>query len=365
MELWIRTDLNQTITKGFRPLWIALICGSFYGSSLNASIEKSPENASSLPIVATMPAKFRQVGAKYAKIRGSKVRMRQKPTLDSPIIRQMQNGEAVFIGQEVEGFTEVFPSDEQKAYVFRTYILDNQVEGKKVNVRLAPSLKAPIVAQLSQGDRVEGRVSPESRKWLEIEMPISARFYIYSKYLELITEQEYQSIVSKKEIAAPSAQKEVQIAAAAPSAQPLAAAIKPASTKKEKLQPPKVQPLSTATAKAMAPNNWTEIENRHFESWKESHPTRSFEEYERSQILAAHEKSGLLTRYDSKVINPPGDYQLELSTGGKIFIYSHKVDLSEYLDQHVRLLVLQRDAADFAWPAFVVVDVQDIDNSAS
>ena len=38
-----------------------------------------------------IPQKYLAAGAKCARIRGSKVRMRQKPTLDSPIIRQVQN----------------------------------------------------------------------------------------------------------------------------------------------------------------------------------------------------------------------------------------------------------------------------------
>lgn len=407
MELWQRTDLNRFFSKRYKPLLYAFLLGSLQVTALfaGADEEQSKKDATHWTAQSLqMPNSYRSAGAKYAKIRGSKVRMRQKPTLDSPIIRQMQNGEALFVGNEVEGFTEIFPSIGQKAYVFRTYILDNQVEGKKVNVRLAPSLKAPIVAQLSQGDKVEGQVCSSSRKWLEIDMPLSARFYIYSKYLELITEQEYQSIATKAESALPkndlavasanrensdtfktsqktaqnTSQKTAQAAFQETSRETLKETQKAASKKNDtslissNSQPARsgrsdISDVASSVASSASSNgtSWNEIENQYFETWKQSHPSSTISDYEQSQILAAHEKSGLLTPYDSKVQNPPGDYLLELSSGGKIFLYSHKIDLSAYVGQQVRLLVLKRTSADFAWPAFVVVDIQDIDHSSN
>lgn len=47
-------------------------------------------------------------------------------------------------------------------------MLDNTIEGNRVNVRLEPNLEAPIIAQLNAGDKIEGQISALNSKWYEI-----------------------------------------------------------------------------------------------------------------------------------------------------------------------------------------------------
>lgn len=118
------------------------------------------------------------------KITKNKVRMRLQPNLDGPILRELSRDEMLIVVGETEDFYAVQPNDNIKAYIFRTYVLDGVVEGNKVNVRLEPDLDAPVIAQLSSGDRVQGIVSPLNSKWLEIQPPASVRFYISKEYVE-------------------------------------------------------------------------------------------------------------------------------------------------------------------------------------
>jgi hypothetical protein len=118
------------------------------------------------------------------KITKNKVRMRIQPSLDGTILRELNKDELLIVVGEGEDFYKVAPPEDLKAYVFRTYILDNVVEGDRVNVRAEPNLEAPIVAQLNSGDKVEGTVSTLNSKWLEISPPSSAHFYVSKEFVE-------------------------------------------------------------------------------------------------------------------------------------------------------------------------------------
>ncbi|MCB1112322.1 MAG: hypothetical protein KDK72_06685, partial [Chlamydiia bacterium] len=117
------------------------------------------------------------------KITRNKVRLRLQPNLDGHILRELKKGDMLVVIGEQDDYYAVQPTQDQKAYIFRTFVLDNTVEGNHVNVRLEPDVDAPIVAQLNTGDRVDGKVSPQNSKWLEITPPSSARYYISKEYV--------------------------------------------------------------------------------------------------------------------------------------------------------------------------------------
>lgn len=128
----------------------------------------------------------------------NKVRLRQQPNLDSPILKELGHGEMVIVVGETEDFYAVQPPADLKAYVFRTYVLDNVVEGSKVNVRLEPDTDSPVVAQLNAGTRVDGTISPLNSKWLEIAMPDSAKFFVAKEYIEKIGDRSLMATMQKR-----------------------------------------------------------------------------------------------------------------------------------------------------------------------
>jgi uncharacterized protein YgiM (DUF1202 family) len=93
------------------------------------------------------------------KITRNKVRLRLQPSGDAPILRQMDQGDLVIVLEETDDFYAIQPPAGTKGYVFRTFVLDNVIEGNKVNVRLEPNTDASVIAQLNSGDRVDGIVS--------------------------------------------------------------------------------------------------------------------------------------------------------------------------------------------------------------
>lgn len=120
------------------------------------------------------------------KVTRNKVRLRLQPSLDAPILTELCRDDLLSVVSETDEFYAILPPKETKAYVFRTFVLDNVVEGNRVNVRLEPALESPVIAQLNSGDRVEGVVSPLNSKWLEINPPASTRFYVCKEYVEKI-----------------------------------------------------------------------------------------------------------------------------------------------------------------------------------
>jgi uncharacterized protein YgiM (DUF1202 family) len=122
------------------------------------SVESSVGKESALP--------FRSFEPFSGVISGTKVRMRAQPNLDAYVIRETAYGEMFAVQGEVGGYYAVTPPKGTKGYVFRTYILENIVEGERVNVRLHPDIDAPVIGQLNKGDRIASTVSERVyREW--------------------------------------------------------------------------------------------------------------------------------------------------------------------------------------------------------
>ena len=120
------------------------------------------------------------------KVTKNKVRMRYQPNLESPILQELNEGTLLVVIGESDEFYTIQPPSGVKAYVFRTFILDNVVEGNRVNIRLEPNLEAPVIGQLNSGDHVNGTVSSLNSKWLEIAVPSTTCFYIAKEYIDKI-----------------------------------------------------------------------------------------------------------------------------------------------------------------------------------
>ncbi len=120
------------------------------------------------------------------RITGNQVRVRLEPNVESPILREINQDELVVVTDANNDFYAIQPPTGTKAFVYRTYVIDDVVEGNRVNVRAAPDLESPIIAQLNKGDKVEGHVSPLNNKWLQIHLPASVRFYVAAEFVEKI-----------------------------------------------------------------------------------------------------------------------------------------------------------------------------------
>lgn len=355
------------------------------------------------------------------KITKNKVRVRLQPNLDGPILREFNKDELVIVLGETDEFFAIQPPKEVKAYVFRTFILDNVVEGTRVNVRLEPDLEAPIIAQLNQGERIQGTISPTNSKWLEIAMPNSARLFISKEYVEKagdpsmmatferrrdevnyllntsyaasqtelqkpFEEINVEGIVSSlkkiinsysefndqvaraKEILAQVQESYTQKKIAYLEAKAKAADAASLRNRNDgqntaaNEQPPVDQqpeeyPDEGPTSKMTA---WETAEKAFYDSWAEENNNLSQDTFYEVQAQDAVPLTGVIEPYQRNVKNRPGDYVLvNKGTNTPIaYLYSTKVNLQRQVGKEVKMQGLARPNNNFAFPAYFIFSVE-------
>lgn len=160
------------------------------------STSKRSDTRSTAPVIAE---KFESFTGKITK---NKVRLRLQSNYEGPVLRELGRNEYVIVLDETDDFYAIQPPADILGYVFRTYVLDNIVEGDRVNIRLQPDREATIVAQLKAGDRVDGKPTPTNNKWLEIKLPNTTRFYVAKEYVEKAGDVGFKDRLDKKRYAA-------------------------------------------------------------------------------------------------------------------------------------------------------------------
>ena len=185
--------------KTLLPL-AALISFSFPGF-LTSSPDENTAGASFLSMrkkIEKAPADLSAFEPFTGRITKSRVRLRLQPTYEAHVWKEYEKNDLILILGENDDFYAARPPEDAKGYVFRTYILDNVVEGSRVNIRLKPNLESPIIAQLNSGDRIEGSIDPANSKWLEIKLPPSARFYVAKEYVEKVGDINHLAKMEKR-----------------------------------------------------------------------------------------------------------------------------------------------------------------------
>jgi hypothetical protein len=345
------------------------------------------------------------------KIRGKKVRMRLHADLESPIIRELDKNELLSIVGEKGDFYAVSPPAGTKAFVFRSFILDNVVEGNRVNVRLEPNLEAPIIGHLNAGDRIEGTVSALNSKWYEIAPPNESRFYVAKEFIDNIGGPEVKNqmdkrrqtveqlidaaaLLSKAEIRKPFEEIDIEritrnyntiihdyvefpeyvekAKEALASVQETylqkrlsyleeRAAVAAASSENGDLSEGIVEEFSQGLGRDLVTDRmklWEPIEEALYLTWAQANEEKNLEEYYDEQMLSAVAISGILEAYAAPVKNKPGDFILKDRDMPIAYLYSSQVNLQNLVGKRITVLASQRPNNNFAFPAYFVLSVE-------
>lgn len=352
------------------------------------------------------------------KITRNKVRLRLQPSLESTILKEFDKGDLIIVTGETDDFYAITPPEEIKGYVFRTYVLDNVVEGSRVNIRLQPDTESPVLGQLNKGDQIEGQVSPLNSKWLEVTAPKDSKFYVSKDYVEKIGDSNAMHALKQRrdevndllvksyetaqaELSKPFEQiqinsvlaaydkiiakysdfteqaaraKELQAQAQETYLQKKLSHLESkanSSTKKLQAQQDKLDKLESELSKVKpaAPKepvdpavlkekvkDWIVIEDNLYHEWAKNHSSGSVEEYEKEQKDESVILTGIIEPYVRSVRNKPGDYIL-VARNSRLpmaYLYSTKVDLSTLVGQDVTLIASPRPNNNFAHPAYFV-----------
>lgn len=344
------------------------------------------------------------------KIIGSSVRMRANADLESPIISELSKNNLVLVTGEKNDFYIVKPPQNIKAYIFRTYVIDDVVEGNRVNIRLAPDREAPVIGQLSTGDAISGLICEGNTKWMEIPAPESTRFYIAKELIEYAGNEEMKGIYDTKLVKVNQILESTALLIQAEFRKPfneidsnrLAGNYEtvindykdfPEHVKKaekaltsfrenylqrkiayleEKANrslngyPPRDQVVATApVTKTEQPVTvtstdrmkvWEPVEQSLYLVWSAMHHAKNMTDFYDDQKLKGKTVSGILEAFSEPVKKKPGDFILKENDLPVAYIYSTQVDLNKFIGKHVSLTVSERPNNNFAFPAFYALD---------
>lgn len=352
------------------------------------------------------------------KISKNKVRMRMQPNLDSPILRELNKDDMLVVVGESEDFYAVLPPRDIKAFIFRTFVLDNVVEGNRVNVRLEPDIDSPVIAQLNTGDKVEGSISPLNSKWMEIVPPESTRFFVSKEYIQKVGDPSLMATIAKRreevnrllnstyQISQTELQKqfsEIDLEGVNATLNSIvkeytdfpdqvARAKELLTISQESYYQKKIAYLenkaqegpSIASADLVisTPDNlpvggstsfnlsskgagakmesWIPVEELQLNAWLGENPDRTKEDFYNAQKANGIVLRGVIEPYHRSVRNKPGDYLL-VNQSNKLpiaYLYSTEVNLDTKLGQEVTVTAAARPNNNFAFPAYFVLSVE-------
>ena len=376
------------------------------------SLPPSPQLTPPPQAVAPAPVKEVPFTAFTGKVKARKVRLRLKPDLDSHIIKELNKSDLLLVVGEKDNFWVVEPPAGVKAYVFRSFVLDNVVEGNHVNVRLQPSLEAPVIGQLNAGEKLHNAsISARNNKWLEIAAPTSMRFYVAKDYLEFaggpdlkekidkkrhrveqllddasfISKAElkksfeeidldrltksYQSIIdeysdfpdcveqAKESLATVQetyAQKRLSYQETIGAVQEEKAA--PASSKElSSLEAISAQVAKEATDRMKL---WEPIEESLYLTWTVLNGDKDIDQFYEEQKVSSVALSGILEAYTAPVKNKPGDFIVREKDLPVAYVYSTSVNLQDLVGKKVTLRGIERPNNNFAFPAYYILDIE-------
>lgn len=335
------------------------------------------------------------------KVSGDKIRMRLQPDLEGYIVRELGKNELVTIIGEEGDFYCIEPPSSIKAYIFRSFVLDNIVEGNRVNVRLEPDLEAPVIGHLNSGDRVTGEVSSINRKWLEIAPPSSTHFYVAKDYVEYAGGPELKAKMAERKETVQQLQEAAKLLAASEMEKafeeidfegikqgfltiihdftdfPREAEIAKGALSQiqEDYLQKRIEYLEkkAALVSGGAPGSshykeeayrdettglWARVEEGLFAAWKGSGEEKTLDDFYDEEKLVATSITGTLEAFKSTVKHKPGNYILKDKNVPVAYVYSTKLDLEDYVGKRITLIGSERDNHSFAFPAYFIHEIE-------
>ena len=342
------------------------------------------------------------------KIVGGSVRMRLSPDMDSAVIKELLKGELVVVRGEKSDFYTVEAPADLKVYIFRSFVLDNVVEGNRVHVRLSPELNAPIVATMNTGDKVNGQISDKNHKWLEIGVPKNVKFYVAKEYVEKIGGPELKALRDKKQNTVQQLMESAELLSQSemmksfeeidfervsnsfatitrdysdfPEYSEKAKSklahlqetylqkkiayleAKTSKLSKERSLRNDVLPVSDNSDDSLSAKDqmkiWERVEESLFLSWSTSHHKKTMDDFYDDQKMKCVRISGIVEAYNDSVKNKPGNFVLRDRDMPRAYVYSTFVDLQNYVGKYVTLVAVTRPNNNFAFPAYFVFEAE-------
>ncbi len=401
MRIYVSLTLLSGLLTTFQPL-------SADASNANAT-NPVAANPAETPMQQEVPMQSTSTAFEpfTGKVTANRVRLRLSPSLEGPIVSELEAGQLFVITNAIDDYYAVLPQPGTKAYIFRTYVLDGVVEGQNVNIRLAPDTQGYIISQVQAGDKISGTISEKNPKWLEIDIPESVRFYIAKEYVEKVGNKNFFNQVEKarkqfgeelnsiktainEELKKPF--QDIQLSPIAAKLRTLenqcaafpiereraetlfkqmqeqylqislnqeCKGIELPSSQEEALHPiiitPSEQKQESAPTDTTVPSaTLVQQEDKLIQEAISSKSVKNSDEFYKEEILRSKPLQGILTKYNRHFQNRPGDFLLvdPLTNVPVAFIYSTTVDLKPFIGKQVEIKGSPRPNHNYAFPAY-------------
>lgn len=373
--------------------------------------DSAPELYSKEPVkevaIATRSAPEAPFTPFTGRIKGRKVRMRHQPDLDGYIVKELNKNDLVTVVGKKGDFWAVEPPANTKAFVFRGLVLDNVVEGNRVNVRLEPSTDAPVIGHLNAGDRLlDSVISAINNKWLEITPPKSTHFYVAQDLIEFaggpeVKEQfdrrfataeqllDATAMLSKAELKKPFEAIDLEkltrgyhtvindyaeFPEYVEQAKEALASLQEAYLQKRishlesqaeteslartaPMQLPSALPETLYEISAKM-KYWEPVEESLYLSWTRLGENQTLQQYYEEQRLNATSITGVVDNYSPSIKNKPGDFVVKENGIPVAYVYSTTINLDSLVGKKVTLTASPRPNNNFAFPAYFVLSVE-------
>ncbi len=390
---------------------IVLASSNLYGVDKKISVAKETKlvQASKPKLEAAKEIdSFKNYQAFTGKVLGNGVRLRLNPDVESQIISELDVNDLLVVVGEKNDFYAVQAPTGMNVYIFRSFVLDNVVEGNKVNIRLSPELTSPIVGYMTSGDRVNGKISGKNHKWLEFSPPQGVHFFVAKEYIEKaggpqmkqLRDEKMANLSTLVESANLLAQSEMLKSFDAIDFQGMSKKFNEIITEYEEF--PKAVSTIKATLSSlqeeylkkklsylenkanMLSKNisqrgdssvvisngqtaltskdrmqiWERVEEALYLTWTTSHHNKTMADFYDQQKFKSKRISGIVEAYNDVVMNKPGSHTIRGTDLPRAYLYSTMIDLHNYVGQHVTLEVTERSNNNFAFPAYYVINIE-------
>lgn len=385
---------------------LLLLLGAFSAPAFSDAAP--PLDKSIISIGATSPHSGSTFKAFTGKIIGSNVRMRTSSDLDSHIITELSKDEYVVVTGEKGDFYAVEAPADLKAYIFRGFIIDDIVEGDRVNIRLFPDRDAPIIGHYSTGHPVDGSICGDNNKWMEINAPEGIPFFVAKEYIEYAGKPELKIVQDKRKVAVTQLLESTNLLSQAEMRKTfreidvervthnystivndysdfptfVASAKKELHAIQEEYLHRKISFLEARTSNmsrsqgvsdnlyevahrsedVLSPTDrmkiWEPIEEAMYLSWSSMHHAKTIDDFYADQKMKSKTISGILESYKEPVKNKPGNFVIKDRDITVAYVYSTHVNLEDFVGKRVNLIVSSRPSNNFAFPAYYVLEVE-------
>jgi len=386
---------------------LALVVLGAFSASVFA--DAAPPLDKSIMSVNTTPShsvsKFK---AFTGKITGSNVRMRTSADLESHIIAELSKDEYVVVTDEKDDFYAVEAPAGLKAYIFRGFVIDDIIEGDRVNIRLSPNREAPIIGRYSTGQPIDGAICGDNKKWMEINAPEDTQFFIAKEYIEYAGKPELKIFQDKRKATVTQllestnllsqaemhkAFHEIDIERVTHSYNTIVndysdfpEVVAPAKKKLHAIQEDylhrkiaflearasnmgkgkelsnNIYEVAYHSEDSLSPTDrmklWEPLEEALYLGWSSMHHAKTMDDFYVDQKMKSKTVSGILEPYREFVKNKPGNFIVKNQDITIACVYSTHINLEDFIGKRVNLIVSSRSNNGFAFHAYYVLEVE-------